>query len=51
MSLIPYRSWGFSYGLLDVLNSHFQKVLGITKLESTGLQVAYFGGGYFVFSP
>lgn len=43
--------WGFSYGLLDVLNSHFQKVLGITKLESTGLQVAYFGGGYFVFSP
>jgi len=43
--------WGFSYGLLDVLNSHFQGVLGITKLESTGLQVAYFGGGYFVFSP
>jgi len=43
--------WGFSYGLLDVLNSHFQTVLGITKLESTGLQVAYFGGGYFVFSP
>jgi FHS family L-fucose permease-like MFS transporter len=34
-----------------VLNSHFQGVLGITKLESTGLQVAYFGGGYFVFSP
>lgn len=37
--------WGFSYGLLDVLNSHFQTVLGITKLESTGLQVMYFGGG------
>lgn len=31
--------WGFSYGLLDVLNKHFQTVLGITKLESTGLQV------------
>jgi FHS family L-fucose permease-like MFS transporter len=43
--------WGFSYGLLDVLNSHFQAVLGITKLQSTGLQVMYFGGGYFVFSP
>lgn len=43
--------WGFSYGLLDVLNSHFQTVLNITKLQSTGLQVAYFGGGYFVFSP
>lgn len=43
--------WGFSYGLLDVLNSHFQTVLHITKLQSTGLQVMYFGGGYFFFSP
>lgn len=43
--------WGFSYGLLDVLNKHFQNVLGITKLESTGLQVMYFGGGYLLFSP
>jgi FHS family L-fucose permease-like MFS transporter len=39
--------WGFAYGLLDVLNKHFQNVLGITKLQSTGLQVAYFGIGYF----
>lgn len=39
------NSWGFCYGLLDVLNSHFQKVLGISKLQSTGLQVAYFGIG------
>ncbi|KAJ9116108.1 hypothetical protein QFC20_000785 [Naganishia adeliensis] len=43
--------WGFAYGLLDVLNAHFQKTLGITKLQSTGLQVAYFGVGYFLFSP
>lgn len=43
--------WGFSYGLLDVLNSHFQTVLDITKLQSTGLQVMYFGGGYFFYSP
>jgi FHS family L-fucose permease-like MFS transporter len=43
--------WGFSYGLLDVLNKHFQQVLDITRLESTGLQVMYFGGGYFCFSP
>lgn len=43
--------WGFSYGLLDVLNKHFQNVLGITRLESTGLQVMYFGGGYLLFSP
>ena len=39
--------WGFAYGLLDVLNKHFQNTLGITKLQSTGLQVAYFGIGYF----
>lgn len=43
--------WGFSYGLLDVLNKHFQSVLSITRLKSTGLQVMYFGGGYFLFSP
>lgn len=43
--------WGFSYGLLDVLNKHFQTVLGITKLQSTGLQVMYFGGGYLLYSP
>ena len=43
--------WGFSYGLLDVLNKHFQNVLGISRLESTGLQVMYFGGGYLCFSP
>ncbi|EON66512.1 MFS transporter, FHS family, L-fucose permease [Coniosporium apollinis CBS 100218] len=43
--------WGFSYGLLDVLNKHFQEVLGITRLQSTGLQVVYFGGGYLCFSP
>ncbi|TDZ38800.1 Glucose/galactose transporter [Colletotrichum spinosum] len=43
--------WGFSYGLLDVLNKHFQTVLDISRLESTGLQVMYFGGGYLLFSP
>ena len=40
--------WGFSYGLLDVLNKHFQEVLDITKLQSTGLQVMYFGGGTYI---
>ncbi|TXT04398.1 hypothetical protein VHUM_04165 [Vanrija humicola] len=43
--------WGFAYGLLDVLNSHFRSTLHITPLQSTGLQVAYFGWGYFAFSP
>lgn len=41
----------FLLQLLDVLNKHFQNTLHITKLESTGLQVAYFGIGYFCFSP
>ena len=43
--------WGFAYGLLDVLNKHFQNILGITRTQSTGLQAAYFGIGYFAYSP
>lgn len=39
--------WGFSYGLLDVMNKNFQNHLGITKTVSGLLQAAYFGG-YFV---
>ncbi|SPO06239.1 related to glucose/galactose transporter [Cephalotrichum gorgonifer] len=35
--------WGFSYGLLDTLNKHFQEVLDITRARSAGLQAAYFG--------
>ncbi|KAI1759084.1 MFS general substrate transporter [Hypoxylon sp. FL1150] len=35
--------WGFSYGLLDTLNKHFQNTLDITKSRSSGLQAAYFG--------
>jgi FHS family L-fucose permease-like MFS transporter len=42
--------WGFALGMLDVLNKHFQTVLGLTKLQSTGLQVATFGA-YVVFPP
>ena len=40
---ILFFLWGFSYGLLDTLNKHFQETLGINKARSTGLQVAYFG--------
>lgn len=39
--------WGFTYGLLDVLNKHFQETMQITKTRSTLLQAAYFGA-YFV---
>jgi FHS family L-fucose permease-like MFS transporter len=34
---------GFSYGLIDTLNKHFQNTLGITRSRSSGLQAAYFG--------
>ena len=41
----PSDAWmqGFSYGLLDTLNKHFQNTLGISKARSSGLQAAYFG--------
>lgn len=39
--------WGFAYGLLDILNSQFQRVVGTTPGEGLGLHAAYFGG-YFV---
>lgn len=35
--------WGFSYGLLDTLNKHFQTTLDIDRAQSAGLQAAYFG--------
>ena len=40
---ILFFLWGFSYGLLDTLNKHFQDTLDISKARSSGLQVAYFG--------
>ncbi|EME48758.1 hypothetical protein DOTSEDRAFT_162512 [Dothistroma septosporum NZE10] len=40
---ILFFLWGFSYGLLDTLNKHFQNTLGITRARSSGLQASYFG--------
>lgn len=40
---ILFFLWGYSYGLLDTLNKHFQKVLNIDRARSAGLQAAYFG--------
>ncbi|KAF2636831.1 MFS general substrate transporter [Massarina eburnea CBS 473.64] len=40
---ILFFLWGFSYGLLDTLNKHFQESLNITRSRSSGLQAAYFG--------
>ena len=39
--------WGFEYGLLDVLNSQFQRVAHMTPAEGTGIHSAYFAGYFF----
>jgi FHS family L-fucose permease-like MFS transporter len=43
--------WGLAYGLLDVLNKHFQETLNVTKQRSTLLQGAYFGAYFLVALP
>lgn len=43
--------WGFAYGLLDVLNKHFQDTLNVTKQRSTLLQAAYFGAYFLIALP
>lgn len=43
--------WGLAYGLLDVLNKHFQESLNITKTRSTLLQGAYFGAYFLIAFP
>ncbi len=43
--------WGLAYGLLDVLNKHFQEALDITKQRSTLLQAAYFGAYFLAALP
>lgn len=42
-AIICFFIWGIAYGLLDVLNKHFQETLGVGKAQSTFLQIAYFG--------
>src|SRR5579862_631644 len=43
--------WGVAYGLLDVLNKHFQETLHISKAQSSWLQMAYFGAYLVVSVP
>ncbi|KAK0625334.1 glucose galactose transporter [Bombardia bombarda] len=47
---ILFFLWGFAYGLLDVLNSHFQAELSISASMASGLSAAYFGA-YFICPP
>lgn len=39
--------WGFAHSLLDVLNKHFQNILGVSKAQSGFVQAAVYGG-YFI---
>ncbi|MDP4284821.1 MAG: L-fucose:H+ symporter permease [Bacteroidota bacterium] len=43
--------WGLAYGLLDVLNKHFQETMNITKQRSTLIQAAYFGAYFLIALP
>ncbi|HVT86343.1 MAG TPA: sugar MFS transporter [Chitinophagaceae bacterium] len=43
--------WGLAYGLLDVLNKHFQESLHVSKTRSTLLQAAYFGAYFLIALP
>src|ERR1700731_3080978 len=43
--------WGLSYGLLDVLNKHFQESMHITKSQSGLLQFSYFFAYFVVALP
>ncbi len=43
--------WGLSYGLLDVLNKHFQETLNVTRARSGLLQAAYFGAYFLMAMP
>lgn len=43
--------WGLAYGLLDVLNKHFQETLHVGKAQSSWLQIAYFGAYLSVSLP
>ncbi|KUI74234.1 L-fucose-proton symporter [Cytospora mali] len=47
---ILFLLWGFSYGLLDTLNTVIASVADMSTAETLGLTSAYFGGGYF-FGP
>ena len=44
---ILFFLWGFAYGLLDVLNSQFQRIVHMSTGQQIGLHSAYFGA-YFV---
>lgn len=44
MVTILFFIWGFAYGFLDVLNSRFQEVAGMSDWQTVGQHSAYFVG-------
>lgn len=44
---ILFFLWGFAYGLLDILNQQFQKVVHLNQGQTAALHSAYYGA-YFV---
>jgi len=51
IAISTFFVWGLAYGLLDVLNKHFQETLSVGKAQSTWLQMAYFGAYLLVSLP
>jgi FHS family L-fucose permease-like MFS transporter len=49
LAISCFLIWGLAYGLLDVLNKHFQETLHVGKAQSAWLQIAYFGA-YLIMS-
>jgi MFS transporter, FHS family, L-fucose permease len=49
LAIACFVIWGLAYGLLDVLNKHFQETLHVSKAQSSWLQIAYFGA-YLIWS-
>lgn len=43
--------WGFAHSLLDVLNKHFQEILGVSKAQSGLVQAAVYGGYFLMALP
>lgn len=43
--------WGFAHSILDVLNKHFQEILGISKTESGFIQAVVYGGYFLMALP
>ncbi|KAF1987898.1 MFS general substrate transporter [Aulographum hederae CBS 113979] len=43
MVTVLFFLWGFAYGLLDVLNSHFQVIARMSAGQTIGIHSAYFG--------